>query len=171
MNSLLTITFLFFTFCCVGQTQQKSEAVYDLTIAYRPAIIQLLTDTNSLPASKVNNISKITYRDINAGHYKILISGQGQTPVIKDSINVKKGQQLVLNIKINGPCLFDHPSDYIPTCPKNHKDSIIPIHYGLITSRGDEYIKNKKDEKVRYGGCVITECAPQFYCKQHEIEF
>jgi hypothetical protein len=168
MNSLLTITLLFFTFYSVGQPQQKSEAVYDLTIAYRPAIIQLLTDTNSLPASKVNNTSKITYRDINAGNYKILISGQGKTPIIKDSINVKKGQQLVLNIKINGPCLFDHPANYIPTCPKNHKDSIITIHYGLISSRGDEF---KKDKKVRYGGCVITECDPQFYCKQHEIEF
>jgi hypothetical protein len=171
MKSLITITSLLFTILCVGQRPQKNEAIYDLTIAFRPATIQLMTDTNSFPSSNINNIGKITYRDIKTGHYKILISGQGQTPVIRDSIIVKKGQQLVLNININGPCLFDHPKNYIPTCPKNHRDSIIPIHYGLITRRGNEFIKDKKAEKVKYGGCLITECDPQFYCKQHEIEF
>jgi len=171
MKSLLLITFLFFTGLCFAQKPQNCEAVYDLTIAYRPATIQLMTDTNTFPASNINNIGRITYTDIQPGHYKVLISGQGQTSVIKNNIWVGQGQKLVLNFKINGPCLYDHPVDYIPTCPKNHTDSIIPIVYGLVATRINWYIKNKKDEKVRYAGCNVTDCDPKFYCKEHDIEF
>ncbi|GAB2832559.1 hypothetical protein [Ferruginibacter profundus] len=171
MKSLLLITFLFFTGLCFAQTQQNCDAVYDLTIAYKPATIQLLTDTNSFPATNINNIGRKTYGYIQPGHYKILISGQGQTSIVKDSIWVEQGQKLVLNFKINGPCLYDHPSGYIPTCPKNHTDNIIPIVYGLIATRGDTFIKDKKEMKIKYAGCVVTECDPQFYCKEHDIDF
>ena len=171
MKFLLLIIFLFFTGLCFAQTQQNCDAVYDLAIAYRPATIQLLTDTSSFPASNINNIGRITYRDIQPGHYKILISGQGQTSVIKDSIWVRQGQKLVLNFKIVGPCLYDHPAGYIPTCPKNHTDSIIPIIYGLVATTIEWGTKNKKEVKARYAGCVVTDCDPQFYCKEHDIEF
>ena len=142
-----------------------------MTIAYKPATMQLLTDTSLFPPTNISNIKKISYRNIQPGHYKILVIGRGQSSVVKDSIIVEQGQSLVLNFIINGPCLYDHPVGYIPTCPKNHTDSIIPIVYGLISAKGDTFIKNKKDEKVRYAGCVTTDCDPQFYCKQHDIEF
>ena len=171
MKSLLLITFLFSTCLCFAQTQQNCDAVYDVQIAYRPAIIQLLTDTNSFPPSNISNIGRITYRDIKPGHYKILISGQGQTSVVKDSILVEQGQKLVLNFKINGPCLYDHPAGYIPTCPKNHTDSIIPIIYGLVATAIKWGTKNKKEVEAKYAGCVVTDCDPQFYCKEHDIEF
>ena len=105
------------------------------------------------------------------GHYKIQISGQGQTSVIRDGIVIQKGQDLVLIFTFNGPCLYDHPADYIPICPKNHTDNIIPIVYGLVVTTGDKLIKNKKDMKVKYAGCVTTDCDPQFYCKEHDIKF
>ncbi len=171
MKPPLTIAFAFLTSFCFAQTQKNSGAVYDLTISYRPATIKILTDTSSFASSVINNVQKITYTDIQAGHYKIQISGQGQLTIIKDSIIVKAGQQLVLNFKIDGPCLYDHPADYIPTCPKNHKDSIISIAYGLLATRGNTFIKDKKDLKVKYAGCVTTGCDPQFYCKEHDIEF
>lgn len=171
MKSILLITFLFSTCFCFAQTQQNCDAVYDVQIAYRPATIQLLTDTNSFPPSNINNIRKTIYRSIKPGHYKIKISGPGQTSEIKDNIFVKQGQQLVLNFKISGPCLYDHPVGYTPTCPKNHTDNIIPVVYGLIATRGDSFIKNKEDEKIRYASCVTTDCEPQFYCKLHDIEF
>ena len=171
MRARLTITFSFFASFCFGQTQQNDDAVYNMTIAYRPATIQLFTDTNSFPSSNINNIGRITYRDIKPGNYKILISGRGQTSIIKDSILVGQGQRLVLNFKINGPCLYDHPAGYIPTCPKNHIDSIIPIIYGLVATTIEWGTKNKKEVNAKYAGCVVTDCDPQFYCKLHDIEF
>ncbi len=171
MKPLLTITFLFLTFFGFGQTLKNNEALYDLAIAYRPATVTIMTDTNSFPSSVVNNVQKITYTNIKPGRYKIQISGQGQQTVVRDSIIVAAGQRLVLRFKIDGPCLYDHPVNYIPTCPKNHTDSIIPIVYGLIVTRGDTFVKDKKDMKVKYAGCVTTGCDPQFYCKEHDIEF
>ena len=113
----------------------------------------------------------MTYTSMTPGQYKIQISGQGQLTTVKDNIVVKNGQNLVLIFAFNGPCLYDHPVNYIPTCPKNHTDSIIPIVYGLIVTKGDTFVKNKKEMKAKYAGCVVTDCDPQFYCKEHDIEF
>ncbi len=171
MKSLLIIILLFTTCFCFAQTQQNGDAIYDVAIAYRPATIQLLTDTNSIAAFDINNIGQVSYKGIKPGRYKLLISGRGQTSTIKDSIFVGQGQSLVLNFKINGPCLYDHPVGYIPTCPKIHTDNIIPIVYGLNATPGDTFIKNKREMKVKYAGCVVTECDPKFYCKEHDIDF
>lgn len=172
MKTLLTITFIFLTTFCFGQTQKNNDASYDLTIAYKPAIISILSDTVVLSSSVNNgNISKMTYTSITAGQYKIQISGQGQSAIIRDSILVKNGQNLVLNFTFNGPCLYDHPAGYIPTCPKKHNDNIVSIVYGLVIASSDTYIKHKKDMKVKYAGCVTTGCDPKFYCKAHDIEF
>jgi hypothetical protein len=172
MKTLLTITFTFLTIFCFGQTQKNNDALYDLIIAYKPAVISILADTGVLSSSVNNgNMSKMTYTSMTPGQYKIQISGHGQLTTIRDSIVVKNGQNLVLNFTFNGPCLYDHPADYIPTCPKNHTDSIIPIVYGLVVTRGDTFIKDKKEMKVKYAGCVTTGCDPQFYCKEHDIEF
>ena len=172
MKTLLTITFLLLTFFCFGQTQKSNDALYNLTLAYRPAVITILADTGMLNSSMNNgNNEKMTFTGMTPGQYKIQISGQGQQTVIRDSIVVKKGQDLVLSFTFNGPCLYGHPADYNPTCPKNHTDSIIPIVYGLVVTRGDTFIKEKKEMKVKYAGCVTTGCDPQFYCKDHDIEF
>ena len=106
-----------------------------------------------------------------SGRYKIQISGQGQVTVVRENIVVKEGQNLVLRFTFDGPCLYDHPADYIPTCPKYHTDKIIPIRYGLVATRVDKFIKDKKEMKVKYAGCVTTGCDPHFYCKEHDIEF
>lgn len=171
LKHIQTIIFLFFSIFCIGQKQSNSYAEYNLSITYRPATIQILMDTTILSTHTVNNTMKITYTDIKTGVYKIRISGQGQETVIRDSIIVSKRQQLVLKFHVDGPCLFDHPIDYIPTCPKNHSDSIISIVYGLSPTRGDTFIKDNKDMKVKYGGCGMTGCDPHFYCKLHDIEF
>ncbi len=172
MKHLLTIAYTFLTIFCFAQVQTNNDALYDLTIAYKPAVISILVDTGLL-SSTVNNgsNSKMTYTGLTPGLYSIQIRGQGQPTTIRDSIIVKDGQNLILSVTFNGPCLYDHPAGYIPTCPKNHTDSIISIVYGLIVTKGDTLVKDKKDMKVRYAGCLITGCDPQFYCKEHDIEF
>ncbi|MBK7559408.1 MAG: hypothetical protein IPI54_14640 [Chitinophagaceae bacterium] len=70
-----------------------------------------------------------------------------------------------MNFIKTGPCLYDHPVGYIPTCPKNHTDNIIPIVYGLVATKIEWGTKNKKDEKVRYAGCMVTDCDPNFIAR------
>lgn len=159
MKSLLTITFSFLIFFSFGQTKKNNNALYNLTIPFKPAVIAILGDTGMLN-SFINpgNIEQMTFTGMTPGQYKIQISWQGQQTVIKESIVVKKEQDLVLRFTFNGFCLYDHSADYIPTCPKNHTDSIIPIAYGLIVTKGDTFIKDKKEMKVKYAGCVTTGC-------------
>jgi len=172
MKILLSVIFSFLTLFCFGQTKNNNNALYNLTINYRPAVISIFADTGMLNSSINNgNIEQMTLTGMTPGQYKIQISGQGQQTITRDSIVIKKGQDLVLSFKFDGPCLYDRLADYIPTCPKNHTDSIIPIVYGLVTRKGDTFIKDKKDMKVKYAGCIVTGCDPNYYCKQHDIEF
>lgn len=153
--------------------QRNDKMVYDLTISYRPAVINIQADTGLLYSTFVTGSGdkKITYASLKAGQYKVQICGPGQMAVVKDGFIVKEGQSLVLSLNVDGPCLYEHPAGYIPTCPQNHRDSIIPIIYGLIAFRKESFVKDKKDMKVKYAGCVVTDCDPQFYCKEHDIEF
>jgi hypothetical protein len=154
-----------------SQTSVCKETSHELNIPYIPATLKLLTDSGSISNSFINmGLQKITYTNIAAGKYKVQISGQGQSPKIIDSIIVTN-ERLVININIDGPCLFDYPAGYIPTCPQNHRDSIIQVVYGLFVTKGDAFITEKKDLKVKYAGCVSTGCDPKFYCKLHDIEF
>lgn len=139
MPNLLVASF------CFGQAQKNNDALYDLAIAYRPAVITIWADTGMFSSSINNgNIQKMIYTGMPPGQYKIQISGQEQLTGIRDSIVIKRGQDLVLSLTFNGPCLYDHPDGYIPTCPKNHTDSIIPIIYGLIGTRLNTSKRNKR---------------------------
>jgi hypothetical protein len=170
MKTLITICFLLFANLCIAQ-EQSNDSNRTLNIPFIPATIHFLADTGSIASSFINKgLQKITYTKVPIGKYKIQMTGQGQLTTIIDSIYVTNNK-LVLNINITGPCLYDHPIAYVPTCPKNHQDSIISIVYGLVTKSGDTFIKDKKDLKVKYAGCVMTGCDPQYYCKLHDIEF
>ena len=172
MKTLLTITFSALTFFCFGQTQKSNNVLYNLTLAYRPAVITILADTGMIHSSMNDgSIEKMAFTSMAPGQYKIQVSGLGQQTVVRDSIVVRKGQVLVLSFTFNGPCLYDHPKNYIPTCPKNHTNGIIPIVYGFIATNGDTFVKDKKEMKVKNAGCVTTGCDPLFYCKEHDIEF
>jgi hypothetical protein len=172
MKFAITILSLFLAVFCAGQAIRLNQVIVNLTLKYVPATIHLTRDTFSINLLPVGaNGKKIIYNNIEAGWYKISVSGPGKPKQMMDSIDLKKGQHLVLHIDAKGECLYAHPKNYVPICPKNHNDNIIPIVYGLIAERGNTFIKNSMDEKVHYGGCVITSCDPNFYCKIHEIEF
>jgi hypothetical protein len=51
-------------------------------------------------------------------------------------------------------------------CPNcNKQDKVIPILYGLIAETG----KNKK--KYKAGGCVVSDCQPNWFCERDKLEF
>lgn len=170
MKISLTITTFFIIAICAGQVKSTKPPDLAINLDYKPVTISLISDSLVRETILVGNVGKISYKDLKNGFYKIYQSGPGKPLQLIDSILISE-EKLVINIKQIGPCLYDHPKDYIPTCPKNHTDSIIPIVYGLIAERGNMYIKNKTEEKVRYAGCVVTDCDPRFYCKMHSISF
>lgn len=68
-----------------------------------------------------------------------------------------------LDIKYPNPCI---PSKKI--CPFGHKKNLIPIIYGFPDKK---LLKKAKEEKIKLGGCNITDCDPKWYCKTHKILF
>ena len=53
-----------------------------------------------------------------------------------------------------------------PTCPKNHKDSIIPIVYGYPS---EELFAKSDSGLVALGGCELAD--ENYFCKIHQISF
>lgn len=169
MKFYVTIVFLCFAQFAFAQTPADSQAVVKLLINYRPATVIITSGEISIP-SNVNYVGRISYRDLNPGSYKIYVTGPLKPTELKDSILLKDGQELVLDIKIEGPCLYDHPVDYIPTCPEGHTDNIVPVIYSSGEKPGAGSI-NQTDEKIHYAGRPKTGCDARFYCKQHGVGF
>lgn len=166
MKLLLTAIFLLaFTFCS-GQKVRGKKISYDLTIPSRPAVIAIKSgDINR--STYFADVGKITYTNLKPGYYSIQVEMPGRDTLVKGPLQLQKGQQLVLNILSVGSCIYDRPAAYVPVCPHNHTDSILPIAYGLIAERVDRSGKGK----IYPGGCIITGCDPQYYCSIHKQKF
>ncbi len=62
-----------------------------------------------------------------------------------------------------------------PLCGR--EDNVIPIRYGLIAvivpKKGKHTLKNQNQviEEFFAGGCVVTYCDPNWYCKKDHLKF
>lgn len=93
-------------------------------------------------------------------------------------IQVEPGVTTFIKIVLPRYCVYDSraESGLCPVCSK--KDAVIPIQYGLLI--GDETHGLKMDGKQRYaldqgkwyvGGCVISDCDPNWYCRTDSLKF
>lgn len=106
----------------------------------------------------------------NGGPYLLSIRGPFE-PDTTFNINVQRNETLKLTI--------DYPPKICPydktkltgICPEgNHKDNVIPIEYGLILG-DEEFMKKVKNNQIELGGCMVTDCDPNWYCKTHDRRF
>ncbi|GHN01802.1 hypothetical protein WSM22_32910 [Cytophagales bacterium WSM2-2] len=165
MKVLLVVFFLLLITSSFGQNSQTDRVVVKVTANYKPVTIALVKSKDHMSSIQTNG-GKLIFKGLETAYYSFLISGTGQVAITTDSILIRNGQLLELNITVNGPCLYDHPEDKVPTCPENHTDNIIPIVYGLIGK-----LKDSKNVEIHLGGCVVSDCDPKFYCKTHQKEF
>lgn len=64
-----------------------------------------------------------------------------------------------------------HPCPYAkagqdPSCVEGHKDSIIPVQYGLPS--GKEMKQRVERGELKLGGCLVSDCDPYYYCTRHK---
>ena len=87
-----------------------------------------------------------------------------------ENIIVSANQTTELHITILSTCKYDKTARN-KECPVCHKtDETIPIVYGLLVSAGKSK-KRKKKETFYSGGCEVTCCDPNWYCRRDEITF
>ena len=95
------------------------------------------------------------------------IIGAIQMDTLIKNILIQDGKTTHLEITLR--CKYDK-NKKDRTCPKcRKKDQSIPIAYGLLVDTGK---KSKQKEKEFFtGGCVISGCDPNWYCKRDKIKF
>ncbi|WP_179020109.1 hypothetical protein [Winogradskyella forsetii] len=129
----------------------------------------------------VNDSLQFSFENLNLGKARVFFKPPG-LHTIDYFLKINKKNNEIKKLQYSLTCLYDRSIDN-NTCPKCHKsDNVIPILYGLIMDR-PIFFKNKKElrkikkerrkEKKTFilGGCVITNCDPNWYCQKDEFEF
>lgn len=83
---------------------------------------------------------------------------------------LKPNETVEIEIPYSLSCKYDKSkkNKLCPVCER--KDEVIPIRYGLIVNNSKKD-KGENTKEYKEGGCVITGCDPNWYCKRDEIEF
>ena len=169
---------IIFTFIGISFCIAQNGVINGKIIAEIPQEAELIAE-NTKVILEINGIEKTTIVDknLNFSFYNLE----------SDSIRIKTEPQSYLrnriiigfikpndtvNVKISYSlsCKYDKSKEN-KTCPVCKKeDQVIPISYGFIAeiSKKGEDIKEKE---YKSGGCVITGCDPNWFCKRDEIEF
>jgi len=168
MKIILFIGVIILSLISSAQLPHASKATALIESPYRPATITLyhVDGKSYIHESKIASTLIISVPQ--SGKYKIVFSAFGQQSHTIDSIYVG-AEKLEVEIKMSGRCLYDYPVDYTPICPKQHKDNIIPIEYGLIVRAKKQ--GTEEAPKFHSGGCVISGCDPGYFCTIHKLEF
>ncbi len=81
-------------------------------------------------------------------------------------VKLEKDGHTEVRINLPGSCKNRVSTDVCPKCRSNRH--VVGIVYGLPTN-----VTMKRAEKgeLRLGGCMIDDCSPLYYCKEHQLEF
>ena len=128
---------------------------------------------------KINGTKKASYPDKNLNFTfqnldsdSILIYMEPKSARIETMMMgfLEPNDTLFLKIPYMLTCKYDKSKNN-KTCPIcKRQDRVIPIVYGLLA-----YIQKKgevnKEPEIKEGGCIISNCDPNWYCKRDQIDF
>lgn len=105
-----------------------------------------------------------------SGKYRVQISS-ALFPDTTFYTNIGSGETLDLVIRYPPKLCPYEETRLTGICPEgSHKDNVIPILYGLIVGDRD-FLKKVERNEIELGGCVVTDCDPNWYCKAHDRRF
>lgn len=110
------------------------------------------------------------FNNVPFGTYKIkaIYVGMGDTTV---QVKIVDETTFELKMELPPPCKYDKNLND-KTCPVcNKRDMTIPIVYGLIVSEEGSKSDKEMYDKWYPGGCVISKCDPNWYCKRDKYKF
>ena len=128
---------------------------------------------------KINDLEKTTVVDEHLNFFfqnlqsdSIQITTQPYTYLKNNRIIgfLKPDDTIHLKIPFTLTCKYEFSKEN-KTCPVCQKqDKVITIIYGLIAESNEEDI-GKQDKTYKSGGCITTDCDPNWYCKRDNLEF
>jgi hypothetical protein len=123
------------------------------------------TDDSKIAATLSDTNGVFNFKNVKPGIYKLIFSFVGHEKYELPHICVTTDS--TTSLEVSYPCPYGNTKSK-KVCPYGHKDQIIPIGYGLPTTKG---LRRAEKGKIYLGGCTISECDPQWYCKKHKIRF
>lgn len=151
------VFFLLFLYIdAAAQTQQISGKVvrYNNGVVLPDAVVQInFNNRQSLTDSK----GYFHFDSLPDGNYMLKVYHAG-FPVKEMAVTLTNHYSAPLVVVMAPPCAYDeHKKDN--TCPVCHTpDNVVPIRWGLVRGKMDT-------AHYYYGGCKVTYCDPNWYCK------
>jgi hypothetical protein len=137
----------------------------------------ILKTSTSADSVKVDSDLNFVFKNIQADTIRIYTSPRTYPVNRYYKIYFDGKESKKLELEYSSTCPFGKKENNIcPVCKK--RDKVIPIRYGLIGE-----IRNKKgelvdgkgnkiiEEKYKPGGCVVTDCQPNWYCERNKKDF
>lgn len=167
MRTVIIFTLVILFKSLIGQNGSITGQVYDRKEKAGLAYAQVYIKYKKAVATDINGYFKID--SVPAGRHKLMVFyvGYSDTSLYVDVVANKTTD---LYIKVPKACRYDK-SENNKTCPKcNKKDQVVPIVYGELVFT-DTTGTNDWFEKNYSGGCMVTECDPNWYCKRDKTKF
>ena len=157
---------LLFSVSVFSQNQLSGKVfLTDSDSDYQYLTVLLKENDSTYIGSQVDSMGMYKFlKKVPNGSYSIVIKQIGSRNMILENI-VLDDEDLVIDINYPEKCKYK--KDKPLKCVNGHTDKIIPILYGFPSKR---LMTKAKKGKIHLGGCVISECDPYFYCKQHNRE-
>lgn len=125
--------------------------------------IKILNGDSVATSTITNENGDYAIRTIKPGLDDLSIQHLGFRERVIRNVTIAENEIRRFNITHPGPCIKAEK-----VCPKGHTDNLISIVYGLP---GQRLMKKSEKGQIRLGGCIVTDCDPEWYCKTHKIEF
>lgn len=135
MKTLHTILFLTFAHFAFGQTKVKEYIDVSFNLPWRTVKISLSKGTTDIYTTITDSTTVLIYQDLESGYYKLSATNSENVSEYRDSILVKAGQKITVNIGLDSTCLFNYPKKHLPSCPTGHNDGILKIRYRNETNK------------------------------------
>ncbi len=146
----------------------KDNNEYNIVWVTAKAIKQTKDKESKMAKSDSLGHFKIEFEE--SGQYQLSVNGPFE-PDTTFLVDVRQSETLELTISYPPKICPYEKSKMTGICPEgNHKDYVIPIEYGLIVG-DEEFMKKVKNNEVELGGCMVTDCDPNWYCTTHDRRF
>ena len=130
-------------------------------------IIVIVKQKEKIDTAVVDHNLNFAFQNVKSDSFGFRIVPPSKLPL--SSIKYSSENEIkVLEIGYSPVCKYSDSriKTNCPTCDR--KNQVVPIVYGLIMEIGTR--KNKK-QKSKRGGCIVTDCQPNWYCKRDSTEF
>ena len=167
MKFLITIPITLVWLSCFSQTG-SIEGYINNRYENKPFPFVMIVITDTVIGSISDSTGHFKINGVPVGVYNLNLSHVGYEKKIINNIRVIRDSATYLLIDYPPPCKYDKSkiSDSCPICGK--QDKVIPIMYGF-PSNGS--IKQGRRAKILLGGCEVSGCDPNKYCKRDKVKF